>query len=164
MRTVMKTTVQRGIRAVVLVGLLGCSGWVVAQTMPEPRTSDGRAFSALSEEERKAQPFADRIAYNKWQLSRLEAEAKAQDERIARLTAQEKRLDEENARLTEQINAVCLSTTASFRKLHDAGNRSAAYIEVKNHLKKAVVQNQSYLKDCLDPINADAKLKAAILE
>lgn len=164
MRTDMSTWAQRSIGAAVLVGFLGGSGCVVAQPMPEPRTSDGRAFSTLTDEKLKAQPFADRIAYKKWQMSKLDAEAKEREIRYAELMAEAKAKDEENAKLTEQINAVCRSTTSSFRKLYEAGNRSAAYMEVKSHLKKAVVQNQPYLKDCLDPINADAKLKAAILE
>jgi septal ring factor EnvC (AmiA/AmiB activator) len=82
------------LKTLLLCLTLVCAGFTWAQATQEPRTSDGRAFSTLSEEERKAQPFVERIAYNKWLKSKLEAEAKELDIRKAEQNAKIKELDE----------------------------------------------------------------------
>ena len=103
MKTIMNTFAQRGIRAWVLVGLLGCCGWAVAQTMPEPRTSDGRAFSTLSEAEVDGLTRPEKKAYYAWKNAALDTQLQKLEEDNARKHVELAEIESKTSRVTTDI-------------------------------------------------------------
>lgn len=147
MRTVMKTSVQRGIRAVVLVGLLGC-GLAGAQEYPpdlkaaliaSPESAktlelkDGRIFTfrqlvELPEPEREAllelsKKRSAHASFREWNTATAEAVADEATKRRAAAEAEGRRLDKELAETSGEIARLMTAWAAKSRKELAAGGK-----------------------------------------